>query len=96
MWKFPGFAIFAFAIATVLVTASARANEKVSVRAWAHDSFGRVVFDVKKPVDHSAKIVDGKLVIDYRTPDLKYCDPETHVGHPQYLPTANYGAPEFA
>jgi fumarate reductase (CoM/CoB) subunit A len=42
------------------------------------------------------KQVDGKLVIDYRTPDLKYCDPETHGGHPQYLPTANYGAPEFA
>ncbi|PCJ57578.1 MAG: hypothetical protein COA65_09315 [Rhodospirillaceae bacterium] len=68
MWKFPAFAIFSFAIATVLVTASARANEKVSVRAWAHDSFGRIVFDVKKPVAHSAKIVDGKLVIEFSRP----------------------------
>ncbi len=41
------------------------------------------------------KQVDGELVIDYRAPDLKYCDPATHQGPPKYLPTANYGAPEF-
>ncbi len=68
MWKFPGLAICSFAISVVLVTASAWANEKVGVRAWAHDSFGRIVFDVKKPVAHSAKITDGKLIIEFARP----------------------------
>ena len=33
----------------------------------------------------------GELTIDYRTPDLRYCDPATHPGPPQYQPRANYG-----
>lgn len=35
--------------------------------------------------------VDGKLVLDYRTPDLLYCDPIHHPERPQYLPKSNYG-----
>ena len=34
---------------------------------------------------------EGELTIDYRTPELRYCDPATHHDPPQYLPKANYG-----
>lgn len=40
--------------------------------------------------------VDGDLVLDYRSGDLTYCGPATHGGKLQYLPTANYGVPEYA
>lgn len=39
--------------------------------------------------------VDGELVLDYQIPALLYCNPADHEGTPQYLPTANYGMPEF-
>ena len=34
---------------------------------------------------------EGELTLDYRTPELRYCDPATHHDPPQYLPKANYG-----
>ena len=34
---------------------------------------------------------EGELALDYRTPELRYCDPATHHDPPQYLPKANYG-----
>lgn len=33
----------------------------------------------------------GELTIDYRTPDLRYCDPASYSEPPQYRPRANYG-----
>lgn len=34
---------------------------------------------------------EGELTIDYRTPELRYCDPASHHDPPKYLPRANYG-----
>lgn len=34
---------------------------------------------------------EGELKLDYRTPDLRYCDPSSHHDPPKYLPRANYG-----
>lgn len=61
-------AIQSFLIAVVLLGASAKADEAVRLRAWAHDTFGRVVFDGEKPVTHSVTAVDGKLVIEFARP----------------------------
>ena len=39
--------------------------------------------------------VDGSLVMGYREPELKYCDPSHH-GAPKYRPTSHYGVREYA
>lgn len=60
--------LVSFMVSVVFATVSVRAAETVAVRAWAHDSFGRIVFDTKQPVAHSAKIANGKLIIEFARP----------------------------
>jgi len=71
MRKSLGLLLFVFVFANAVFAASAQEKEireKVRMRAWAHDGFGRIVFDVSQPLAHSAKIADGELRIEFARP----------------------------
>ena len=40
----------------------------VRVRAWPHSGFDRIVFDWPRPVEYSASMDAGKLVVRFRRP----------------------------
>jgi len=48
--------------------AGSGAVDSVPVRAWPHDGYGRLVFDWSAPVDYSAEIADGRLVVEFDRP----------------------------
>lgn len=52
-----------------------RAEESAKIRAWTHESFGRIVFDVDRPIAHTATIEDGKLIVEFDRPIRAAFDP---------------------
>ena len=64
------------ALLTALTFAAlpAQAQESVEARGWSKTTYGRIIFDWPKPVEHSARIEGGTLIVEFSRPmrsDLK-------------------------
>ena len=44
------------------------AQESVQARGWSKATYGRIIFDWPKPVEHSARIEGGALVVEFSRP----------------------------
>ncbi|MCE2510733.1 MAG: hypothetical protein J4G10_07140 [Alphaproteobacteria bacterium] len=62
--------LVALSVMAALVAAgpSAGAEDKIRLRVWDHNTFGRIVFDAPKPVTHSATVAGDRLVIAFPQP----------------------------
>jgi hypothetical protein len=54
--------------ALVLAVFPAQAQEEVKSRGWAKSSYGRIVFDWPRPVQHTANIKGNQLVVEFDRP----------------------------
>lgn len=55
------------ALALVLLTfLPAQAQERVQARGWAKSSYGRIIFDWPRPVEHQAKVAKGQLTVSFQ------------------------------
>lgn len=43
----------------------AQAQETVQARGWAKSTYGRIIFDWQKPVEHSARIEGSELIVEF-------------------------------
>lgn len=65
--------IFSAALLIVLgamafASAPAHSQETVQARGWSKATYGRIIFDWQKPVEYSAEIQDGQLVVEFARP----------------------------
>lgn len=51
-----------------LAALPAQAQERVQARGWAKSSYGRIVFDWPRPVQHTAKIEGNQLTVAFERP----------------------------
>lgn len=58
--------ILSFALA--LPAATSYAQETVQARGWPKPSYARIVFDWPRPVEHSARVEGGALVVEFSRP----------------------------
>lgn len=49
----------------LLAVLPAQAQESVQTRGWSKSSYGRIVFDWPRPVEHKAKVGGGKLTVSF-------------------------------
>ena len=54
--------------ALTLEPANAAATEPVPARGWTHESFGRLVFDWQSPVGYTARVENGRIVLEFERP----------------------------
>lgn len=55
-------------IALVFGSLPAMAQEAVQARGWAKATYGRIIFDWQRPVEYTAKIEGGELVVEFSRP----------------------------
>ncbi len=60
--------VIAFCAAAVVAATSAMAQEVVQARGWAKPSYGRIVFDWPRPVQHKATLKGDRLVVEFDRP----------------------------
>lgn len=63
--------VLCFSLALLLAAAAwaaALAQDQVRTRGWAHDSFGRVVFDWPRQVGYEAAVENGDAVVRFAAP----------------------------
>lgn len=46
----------------------AQAQETVQARGWSKATYGRIIFDWPKPVQHTARVKDGALLVEFSRP----------------------------
>ena len=46
----------------------ARAQDSVQARGWSKPTYGRIIFDWPKPVQHSARVEGGDLLVEFSRP----------------------------
>lgn len=52
----------------MFVAVPAQAQETVQARGWSKATYGRIIFDWPKPVQHSARVEGGALVVEFARP----------------------------
>lgn len=52
----------------VFVAIPARAQENVQARGWSKATYGRIIFDWPKPVQHTARVEGGALIVEFTRP----------------------------
>ncbi len=52
----------------VFAAMPAQAQENVQARGWSKSTYGRIIFDWPKPVEHSARIEGGMLLVEFSRP----------------------------
>lgn len=55
-------------VALTVQPAHAAPAESVATRGWTHETFGRLVFDWTRPVEYSARLENGRLVVEFDRP----------------------------
>lgn len=52
----------------VFAALPANAQESVQARGWSKATYGRVIFDWPKPVEHSTRVEGGTLIVEFSRP----------------------------
>jgi len=60
--------VAALCAALILAVSSVHAQETVQTRGWAKSSYGRIVFDWPRPVNHKATVKGNQLVVQFDRP----------------------------
>ncbi len=55
-------------LGVIFVAIPAHAQDSVQARGWSKPTYGRIIFDWPKPVQHSARVEGGKLLVEFSRP----------------------------